>query len=154
MTDERSLQEAYGSQTSLAAVQSWREIGCQFSLACTSAMGAKRALQGDGCVQTMRQRARHEGSHSHRRPHAAGEEEHGDDVGVRSEYAADGDICCVSDDHFSITLPSTNQTSDIFALKCYLQTTSSYIANIQPRLPPTSDLLSACKTPANSGGSG
>ena len=117
-------------------------------------MGAKRALQGDGCVQTMRQRAGHEGSHSHRRPHAAGEEEHGDNVGVGSEYADAGDICRASDAHSSITLLNTNQTSDIFALECYLHTTSSYIANIEPRLPLTSDLLSASKTPANSGGSG
>lgn len=154
MADERSLQEAYGSQASLAAVQSWRENGCQFSSACARAMGAKRALQSDGCAQTMRQCTRHEGSHSHGRPHAAGEEEHGDDVGAGGEDAAAGDVCRVRVDRTSVALLDRNQTSDIFALKRYLQTTSSYIATIQPRLPPTSDLLSASKTPANSGGSG
>jgi hypothetical protein len=154
VADERSLQEAYGSQASLAAVQSWRENGCQFSSACASAMGAKRALQSDGCAQTMRQSTRHEGSHSHRRPHAAREEEHGDDVGAGGEDAAAGDVCRVRVDRTSVALLNTNHASDIFALKCYLQSTSSYIANIQPRLPPTSDLLRASKTPANSGGSG
>ena len=90
MANKHSLYELNCRQTALRAIQRRRQHLSQASAARARALDAQAALQRQHGVQTLRQGAGNERAHSHGRPHAAGEEKHGDVVGVRGENAGGG----------------------------------------------------------------
>lgn len=90
MADKYSLYELNCRETAQRAIQRRRQHLSQAPAARARTLDAQAALQRQHRVQTLRQGAGNERAHAHWRPHAAGEEKHGDLVGVRCENAGGG----------------------------------------------------------------